>query len=948
MGKERALLAVLALNVGRVVPIADLEAALWGDSPPRTASKSLQTHVARLRRCLGAQSIVTSAVGYRLTLPRADIDACRLEMAVAAIPDSVVVGRREDLRRHLAEAEALWRGEPLTDLADTCERQQQVDRLRELWRRARDGRVRADLDLGRHEQALSDLQRLVLEEPLRESLWGLLMLALYRSGRQVDALRAYRRVQALLAEEWGVDPSPRLQRLRWRILRQDPRLEVRSPAPELHVPAPMTAFVGRAGQVGQLAEALASDRLVTLHGPAGVGKSRLAVEVVRTAAERFPDGVWWIDLTVASDGDGALREIARTLGVARAPGSSPEQALLDHVQHRELLLVLDNCEHVVAPLGPIVLRLLHRSAGVRVLATSRAYLAVSGEACWEVPPLTTPEPGADPEDVLRSDAVVLFQQRRGRRLSDLTPNSVADVGRLCRRLEGIPLAVELAAAQTRGMTVRELTDRLGPEILGASLPRDGSPRHESLRRAIDSSYAVLEPGTRRLFDWLSVFPGDFDAAAGEAMRHSLPGMPTPDDGRSLTRLVDASLLASQPVGDATRLRLLFVMREFAAERLAQRGETAAAWEAFTDHYRGLATQAGAQLNGPRSGSWLATVTVELVNLRAAVDWSLTHEPPERTLSFVPALGRVVWATPSDVSADLARLVTVVERADAAGADADDLAWAWQELVTAAYLTGDVAFALRACDRAEGLFEQVADRAGLAAVCWHRGAAHLLATGDVPAAERAFRQGRVIAREAGAVVPEAWCCAHLAQVHGLADTVTEESAQALARAAEIADPADRQLQAHLLMDRALLHFAQGDLAQCIEQARACEECSRAHAQGPYEQACLVIQVASMLRSGDADAARPLAIRAARLALDMGNRMQLGMALQPLARIAELDGDLVRAARLWGAGTARAPVWPVFEPVYTVSRARDSLGDRFDAEVTHSTTLGDEDALSLAIG
>ncbi len=947
MAKERALLAALALHVGRTAASADLESALWGDRPPRTASRSLQSHVARLRRCLGAESIVTDPVGYRLALPEAEVDVGRLELAAAAVPASSVGAGWERLRHQLAEAEALWRGEPLTDLADTPERQEQVDRLREFWRRVRDGRIRADLDLGRHEQALSDLQRLVLEEPSRESLWGLLMLALYRSGRQVDALRAYRRAQDLLAEDWGVDPSPELQRLQWRILRQDPQLELRPPSADLHVPVPVSAFVGRIGQVGQVVGALASERLVTLHGPAGVGKSRLAVEVARAMGDRFPDGVWWIDLTVVDDGEGALRELAQALGVVVAPGRSTEQALQNYLEHRELLLVLDNCEHVVAPVGPIVLRLLREAAGVQIIATSRECLSVGGESRWEVPPLAVPEPGASPEEVMRADAVVLFQQRRGRLLSDVAPNSLAEVGRLCRSLEGIPLAVELAAAQTRRMTVQELSERLGSEILDAALPRAGVRRHESLRRAIDSSYAALEPECRRLFDWLSPIPGDFDAPAAEAIRRTLVGSEGSDDGRALARLVDASLVAVRPVGDVTRFRLLFVMREFAAEQLARRGETAAAWRAFAEHYRQVALQAAVQLNGPSSGSWVATVTSELVNLRTAVDWSVDHELPEQTLGFVPAMGRVIWGIPADVSADLVRLTDVVMRADDAGADADSLGWAWQELVTAAFLTGDVTFALRACDRADELFEQVGDRAGLATVCWHRGAAHLLATGNLAEAERIFRRGQAIAHEVGAVAAEAWCSAHLAQLHCFANKVTDETARALDRAADIADPTDHQLQAHLHMDRALLNFARDDLPQSLEHARACEEYSRAHDQPAYEQASLVVQASAMLRAEEVEAARPRALAAARSALDMGNRVQFGVAVQLLAGVAELDCDLIRAARLWGAGTARAPVWPLLEPSCSFSRARDALGDRFDSEAARCASISDDEAMSLAI-
>jgi DNA-binding SARP family transcriptional activator len=481
-GKERALLAVLALNVGRSVPVAALEAAVWGDHPPRTALKSLRNLVVRLRRRLGAETITTSAHGYRLALPQEAVDATRLQRALEASAEGAREGGPVVARRRLAEAEELWRGEPLTDLADTPERQEQVERLRELWSQVREARIRADLDLGRHRQVLGELERLVVEEPLREPLWGLLMLALYRSGRQVDALRAYERLRVRLGEEWGIDPTPELQRLQWQILRQDPQLEAAPPLPPLVVPSPVTRFVGRAGQVEQVAHALGVDRLVTLHGPAGVGKSRLAVEVARAVRDRFPDGVWWVDLTVAGDRDEAVRRLAEALGVTAAPGVALAEALVAFLEHRRLLLVLDNCEHVVTPLGAIVLAVLEGAGGVRVLATSRVLLGVSGESRWKVPPLATPAAGASPEEVLASESVVLFQQRRGRQLADVAPNMLADVGRLCRTLDGMPLAIELAAAQAHVATVRELNDRLAEEVVDSARRPRRSPTTSAYRR----------------------------------------------------------------------------------------------------------------------------------------------------------------------------------------------------------------------------------------------------------------------------------------------------------------------------------------------------------------------------------------------------------------------------------------------------------------------------------
>lgn len=286
LAKERAVLAALALNVGRPVRRADLEMALWGERPPRTAAKSLQAHVVKLRRCLGAESIVTSPEAYQLALPPEAIDVSRLERALHEAAEDQ---RRSGLvvaRDRLAKAERLWRGEPLTDLADTVERQLQVERLRKLWCQVRDARIQADLDLGHHVSAAAELERLVTQEPLREPLRGMLMLALYRAGHQIGALQEYQRLRERLALEWGVDPSPPLQRLQWQILRQDPQLDLRPPPPPLVVPAPLAPFVGRAGQADNVALALASARMVTLHGPAGVGKSRLAQEVARIVRPR--------------------------------------------------------------------------------------------------------------------------------------------------------------------------------------------------------------------------------------------------------------------------------------------------------------------------------------------------------------------------------------------------------------------------------------------------------------------------------------------------------------------------------------------------------------------------------------------------------------------------------------------------------------------------------------
>ena len=942
-GKESALLAALALRAGRVVRVDTLLSALWGDRPPATARRTLQSHVSRLRRRLGSTTVESAPSGFLLALDPADTDVGALERLVA---EGSAAARRRDVqaaREHFGRAERLWRGEPLTDWADGLDRQAQVDRLREMVLSARVGRLRADLDLGAPAASVDELRRLVADDPLREPVVALLMLALYRSGAQLDALRAYRTLQERLASSWGVEPCPDLQRLQWQILRQDPQLDVQPPLPPLVVPAPLTSFVGRDGQADKVAAALAADRLVTLHGPAGVGKSRLAQQVACGVRDRFPDGVWWVDLTVVDDEGGVPARVAQTLGVSTTPGAAVAEALVAFLEHRHLLLVLDNCEHVAHALGEAMLPVLQAAPGVRVLATSRVFLGLPGEARWDVPPLGVPNERDDEESIATCDAVVLFQRCRGHRVGDSSADSLAEVGRLCRRLDGLPLAIELAAAHTQQMAIREILDQLGREQLEARSP--SGTRHASLARAIDWSYAELGSVSQRLFDRLSVFPGDFDAAAVEAIADGLPGAGRDGARTALATLVDACLVEATPLDEGTRYRLLFVMREFAGARLAERGEADSARRAFADHYRRLAVRAGPKLLGQTSGQWLRRLKQEWVNLQAALTWSMDNDGPARTLEFVRTMGEVVWVVSPDLAADVQALHCVLRRAEAAGCLSTG--WGWQALVSAFYMAGDVALALEANDRAERHFLESGDSAGLACVYWHGGAAQLLAVGDLAAAERLLERGRLVARQAGVSKPEAFCLAHLVQLHCFRGTGAAEAQGALQAAEHLADPDDIQLQAHLRLDSALLRFAVGDMDACMSAADTCMEYSRQTQIATYEQAGHLVKGWAMLTTGHPDALTN-ALRAARIAADVGLRMQLGMALQQLARLADSTDDPARAAQLWGAGLARAPLWPVCQDMLVPRQAQQSLADRFDAEMAYGAQMDADQALALAIG
>jgi predicted ATPase/DNA-binding SARP family transcriptional activator len=947
--KERALLASLALAAPDAVASSDLETALWGEDSPPTSTASLRAHVSHVRRSLGHEVICRDATGYRLAVDPDNVDAAHLEVLTRRGHRALERGDAHAALADFTEAESLWRGEPLTDLADTPERTAQVERLREVWQQAREGRLAALLEAGREPDALPELHHLCETEPVREQVVGLLMLALYRAGRQVDALRAYRRCRQRLGDEWGIDPSPDLQRLQWQILRQDPQLERQPPSPPVVAPAPISTFVGRSAQVEAVVSDAATHRIVTLHGPAGVGKSRLAMEVARRAHDHFPDGVWWVDLTVTRTGEEVCQAVAGALGVRASPPEPLEKTLAAHLRFRRLLLVPDNCEHVVHPLATLVLTLLQQAPGVNVLATSRTYLSISGEVRREIPPLSTPDVDDDRAAILRSEAVELFQQRRGR-LGDEGPDDLDDVAALCRRLDGLPLAIELAAAQSQHSSVHDLAGHLVDGTRAAEPTRAQTAHHATLVRAIDWGYAALPAEEQRLFEWLSVFPGDFDEAAVESVAGQACGGQHRPAAALLADLVDSSLVAADSSTTGMRYRLLYVLREFAAARLAGRDEVAEATDTFAAHYRDVARQAAAPLDGERPGQWLRLVQSEILNLTSALEYLSQSDRPGDALVLARVIGRLQWSESTDMAAELAHVRTAIERAEACEPGTVDpvaLARAWNEQITSAYLVGDLTLALHAVSRTQALLQHVDDDAAQAVLHWHLGALHLLATGDLARAEEMLRRGQDLAQRSGATTAQAWCLSHLSQLHSLACTVTNQTAAALAKATELADPADHQLQPHLRLNRTLLHLARHDYDDCLTAGQDCAHYSHRVGNSSIEQAGTAVAGSALVLAGRREEARPILLRAASMARDVNNGMQLGLAVRPLARVADDEGDAVRAALLWGASTAHTPRWPVLDDLFPV-RAQQTLGQGFDLQVTLGRAMDPRDVLDTAIG
>ena len=639
--KQRALLALLALHRGQPVSADRLIDVLWGDGLAANPVNALQAQIGQLRRTLGAGVIVTTEAGYALAVGPDEVDVVRFEQLVAKGRRLAEAGEMVQASAALGEALGLRRGEPLAEFAYAGFAEAERAQLDELALVAIETRAGADLMLGRHGELAGELQTQCAQHPLRERLWELLILALYQAGRQADALRAYTEVRDRLVDELGIDPGPSLRELQARILAQDPSLAAASPAP---VPAPaseaagnlrerLSSFIGRDSELEQLLGSVRSCRLVTLTGPGGTGKTRLAVEAAAALRAEYPDGAWLVELASVAEPDGVGPAVAGALGAVASALGSPQPAgsaaklIVRHLAGRCLVVVLDNCEQVIAEAAALADTLAGAVPGLRLIATSREALGVPGEVLVPVGGLAVPA------------AVELFADRaRAVQPGFLADGPAGDVIEdICRRLDGLPLAVELAAARLRALPLATLAERLDDRFrLLTGGVRTALPRQQTLRAVVDWSYDLLFEDERRLFSRLATFTGGCELAAAEAICAD-DQVPAGEILDVLSRLVDKSLVTGPGTGGEARFSQLQTLWQYGRDRLGESGEADAMRARHGAHYLQMATEAHEGLRGATGPVWRDRITSEWGNLRAALDWFIAAGDADAALSLASGI-----------------------------------------------------------------------------------------------------------------------------------------------------------------------------------------------------------------------------------------------------------------------------------------------------------------------
>lgn len=645
--RQRCVLASLLVDVNRPVSVDQLIDRVWADEPPRQVRNALAGYLSRLRQLLGEAGdvqITRGTAGYTLTADALSVDLHRFrhlagQARVSADPLEAITLYRRALE--------LWRGEPFavldTPWVNEVRNALEAERLSVALDR-NDATLRA----GRHTELLDELATALQAHPLDERLAGQLMLAQYRSGRQADALDTYRRMRDRLIDELGIEPSPPLRQVHQQILESDAAEVVSVPASrstpdgrpaKTNLPRRTSRFIGREQEVLGVNTAVEHGPLVTLTGVGGVGKTTLALEVAERSRHRFADGVWFCELAPLSDGAAVSHAVASTLLLHEKQGLGIEGTVVDFLRARELLLVVDNCEHVLDASAQLVDRITRECPRISVLATSREALGISGERIVPVPPLP------------QEDAAELFAERAkaSRPEFNLDDEPVGAVAEICRRLDGIPLAIELAAARMRMMSSLDVARRLDRLRLLSGGARGAHPRQQSVAATIDWSYRLLAEDEQALFERLSVFAGGFDLEAAHGVCADEDA--TEDDTLELlAALVDKSMVVVRGGVGATRYDLLETLRAFGRDRLHEKGIRDRYADRHAVYFVELFERAAAGIRGADEQAWIelmaptartALTTPDYDNLRAAFERAMAAGDDGLALRIVTSLPELV-------------------------------------------------------------------------------------------------------------------------------------------------------------------------------------------------------------------------------------------------------------------------------------------------------------------
>jgi predicted ATPase/DNA-binding SARP family transcriptional activator len=704
--KQRALLALLLLRAGELVTVDEALDALWGARPPPAARNAVQGHVATLRKLLGHDRIATRESGYTLRLEEDELDLHRFERLLSDSRERPP-GKQAEL---LAEALALFRGAPLEDFRYNDFARAEAARIDELRLRALELKIDAELALGRHDDVVPELERLIAEVPLRERLRGQLMLALYRAGRQADALKAYQYARSTLVDELGIEPGPELQRLERQILNQDRGLAAPSTTvAAARLPTPPTPLIGREREILELTDLLRRPEvgLVTLTGTGGTGKTRLAIQAATAVLDTFADGVVFVSLAPLQHPGLVLTTAAKALGVIAMSEETLTEDVARRLLDRELLLVFDNFEHLLAA-APSVAEIAAGAAGVKLLVTSRAPLRLAGEHVYPVPPLPIPASDEDFDLLLQCESVALFETRAQAVRPDfaVTPANAQAVVDICQALDGLPLAIELAASRVGALPPAALRKRLDHRLkLLVGGAQDAPERQRTLRATIDWSYDLLEQAEQRLFARLSVFAGGCTIEAAESV---CGGDLEAVDG--LASLTDKGLTRLEGSDEEPRFTMLETIREYAVERLEQSQDALILRRRHADYFLALAEEVEPNLIGVGShAGWIDRLERDHDNFRVALGWLELSGDSGAALGLTAALWRF-WDLKGHLVEGRWRLETALradERPTAARAKA--LSGAADMALTC----GDVATGRLMAEEALDLYRTLGDGWGIA-------------------------------------------------------------------------------------------------------------------------------------------------------------------------------------------------------------------------------------------